>query len=65
MIHRYTWRRRDERGEQKSVIYYMAVYEKVRMDVLDAKAVRGMDEGSDHYFMLLKIKIRDRWEYVV
>lgn len=52
MIHRYTWRRRDERGEQKSMIDYIAVDEKLRKDVLDAKVVRGMFEGSNHYAVL-------------
>ena len=45
MIHRYTWRRTDERDEQKSVFNYIAVDEKLRKDVLDTKAVREMDEG--------------------
>ena len=47
MIHRYTWRRRDERGEQKSIIDYIAMDEKLRKDLLNAKAVRGICEGSD------------------
>ena len=31
--------------------------------MLDVKAVIGMYEGSDHYFVLAKIKIKVRWEY--
>ena len=51
MIHRYTWRK-DEKGEQKSMINYIAVDEKLRKDVLAAKAVKGIFEGSDHYIVL-------------
>ena len=36
------------------MIDYIAVDEKLRKDVLDAKAVRGMYEGSDHYVVLWK-----------
>ena len=63
IIHRYTWRRRDEMGEQKSMIGYIALEEKLKKDVLDSKAVRGMFEGSDHYVVLVKIKMKGRWEY--
>ena len=35
MIHSYTWRRRNKRGEQKNVINYIAVDEKLGKDVLD------------------------------
>ena len=63
MIHRYTWKRRDERGDQMSVIDYIAVDEFLRKDVLDAKVVRGMCVGSDHYAVLAKFKIRSKWEY--
>ncbi|KAK3895818.1 hypothetical protein Pcinc_000434 [Petrolisthes cinctipes] len=35
MIHRYTWKRKDERGEQKSLIdYYVAVDERLRDPVM-------------------------------
>ncbi len=30
LIHRYTWRKRDERGEQKSMIDYIAVDERIK-----------------------------------
>ena len=51
IIYRYTWRRRDESGEWKSMIDYIVVDDKWR------KAVRGIFEGSDHYVLLAKIKI--------
>ena len=63
MIHRYTWRRRDERGEQKNMIDYTAVDQKLIKDVMDAKVVRGMFQGSDHCTVLATIRIRGRWEY--
>ena len=63
MIHRYTWRRRDERGKQKSMIDYVIVDQKLRKDVMDAKVVKGMFQGSDHYTVLVKIRMRGKWEY--
>ncbi|KAK3893161.1 hypothetical protein Pcinc_003002 [Petrolisthes cinctipes] len=63
MIHRYTWKRRDERGEQKSLIDYVAVDERLRKDVYDAKVVRGMVHCSDHFAVLVRMKVRVKWEY--
>ena len=63
MIHRKTWKRRDERGDQMSVIDCIAVDEILRKDVLDAKVVRGICVGSDHYAVLAKFKLRRKWEY--
>ncbi len=53
MIHRYTWRRGDG-GEQKSLIDYIAVDERLKRDVHNAKVVRGVLEGSDHYTVVAK-----------
>ncbi|KAK3881607.1 hypothetical protein Pcinc_013953 [Petrolisthes cinctipes] len=63
MIHRYTWRRRDDRGEQKSLIDYISVDERLRRDVMDAKVVRGMVQCSDHFAVLVRMKVRVKWEY--
>ena len=41
-------------GEQKSMIGYIALEEKLKKDVLDSKAMRGMFEGSDHYVVLVR-----------
>ncbi len=60
MIHRYTWRRREDGGEEKSLIDYIAIG---RKDVMDAKVVRGALEGSDHYAVVVKIMLRDKWEF--
>ncbi len=62
MIHWYTWRREDG-GNEKSLIYYIAVDVRIRKDVLDAKVVRGALEGSDHYAVVVKITLRDKWEF--
>ena len=56
LIHIYIWRRKDERGEQKSMINYIAVDERLKKDVLDARRVRGMFDGSEHYAVLVKIQ---------
>ncbi len=63
MIHRYTCRRREDGGEEKSLIAYIAVEERLRKDVLDAKVVRGALEGSNHYAVVVKIMLRDKWEF--
>ncbi len=63
LIHRYTWRRRDERGKQKSLIDYIAVDERIKNDVLDARVVRGMFDGSDYFIVLAKAQIIDKWEF--
>ncbi len=41
MIHRYTWRRREDGGDKKSLIDYIGMDGRLRKDVLDAKVVRG------------------------
>ena len=41
---------------------YIVVNEKLKRNVLNVKAVRDMFEGSDHYVMLAKIKIKGRCE---
>ncbi len=63
MIHWYTWRRREDGGDKKSLIHYIAVDERLRKDVLDAKVVRGALEGSYHFAVVVKIMLRDKWEF--
>ncbi len=43
MIHRYTW----ARGDERSLIDYIAVDNRLRREVEDAKVVRGLFSGSD------------------
>ncbi len=46
------------------MIDYIAVDERLRKDVMDAKVVRGALEGSDYYAVVVKILLRDKWEFV-
>ncbi len=62
MIHWYTWRRGEDGGEE-SLIDYIAMDERLRKDVLDAKVVTGALEGSDHYAVVVKIILIDQWEF--
>ncbi len=59
MIHRYTW----ARGNNRSLIDYIAVDNRLRREVEDAKVVRGMFSGSDHFAVLVKVRMRQRWEF--
>ncbi len=63
LVHRHTWRRMDERDEQKSLIDYIAVDERIKKDALHARVMRGLFDGSDRYAVVAKIQIRGRWEY--
>lgn len=58
--YRYMWKRMDESGEEKRLIDYKVVYENLRKDMLNAK--RKFD-GSYHYTVKVKMKIRERCEY--
>ena len=39
----------------------MAVDQSLKRDVTDAKVVRGMFDCSDHFAVLMKLKVRDKW----
>ncbi len=41
MIHRYTWRRREDGGNEKGLTDYIAVDERLRKDVLNASVERS------------------------
>ncbi len=59
MIHRYTW----ARGNEKSLIDYIAVDSRLRREVEDAMVVRGMFSGSGHFAVVAKARMRARWEF--
>ncbi len=59
MIHRYTW----AKGSERSLIYYIAVDSRLRREVEDAKVVRGLFIGFDHFAGVAKIRMRERWEF--
>ena len=63
MIHRYTWRRVAGEVEQKSLIDYVAVDERLRSEVRDARVVRGMFQDSDHMAVLVRLGIKEKWVY--
>ena len=46
------------------MIHYITMDENLRKDVFDAKAVRGIFIGLDHYTVLTKMNIKVRGEYV-
>ncbi len=59
MIHRYTW----ARGNERSLIDYIAVDNRMGREVEHAKVVRGMFRGSDHFAVVVKVRMRERWEF--
>ena len=57
-IHKYMW---ECRGKGlRSLIDYFLVGKEARKQVIDVKAVRGAEIGSDHYLVLMKIKLKVR-----
>ncbi len=59
MIHRYMW----VRGNERSLIDYIAVDNRLRREVEDAKVVRGLFSGSEHFAVVAKVRMRGRWEF--
>ncbi len=59
VIHRYTW----ARGNDRSLIDYRAVDNRLRREVEDAKVVREMFSGSDHFAVVAQVRMRERWEF--
>ncbi len=59
MIHRYTW----ARGDERSLIDDIALDNRLRREVEDAKVVRGLFSDSDHFEVVAKVRMRDRWEF--
>ncbi len=59
MIHRYAW----ARGNERSLIDYIAMDTRMRREVEDAKVVRGIFSVSDHFAIVMKVRTRERWEF--
>ncbi len=59
MIHRYIW----ARGNERSLIDYIAVDNRLRRKMEDAKVVRGLFSDLDHFAGVVKIRMRERWEF--
>ncbi len=59
MIHRYTW----TRGNERSLIDYIAVDNRLRREVEDNKVVRGLFSDVDYFAVVAKVRVRERWEF--
>ncbi len=59
MIHRYTW----ARGNERSLTDYTALDNRLRREVEDAKVVRRLFIDSDHFAVVAKVRMRERWEF--
>ncbi len=59
MIHRYIW----ARGNERSMIDHIAVDNRLRREVEDAKVVRGFLSDSDHFAVVAKVRMKERWEF--
>ncbi len=55
----YTW----TRGNEKSLIDYVAVDNRLRREVQDAMVVRGVYSGSDCFAIVAKVRMRKQWEF--
>ena len=55
-IHKYTWECRG-RG-LRSMIDYVLIGKEARKKVANVKVVRGVEIGSDHYLVLMKVKLK-------
>ncbi len=56
MIHRYTW----AKGNERSLIDYIAVDNRLRREVKDTKVVRELFSGSDYFAVVVKVRMRER-----
>ncbi len=45
------------------MIDYIAVDNRLRKEVEDAKFVRGLFSDSDHFAVVAKVRMRERWEF--
>ncbi len=52
-----------DKGNERSLIDYITVGNRLRREVEDAKVVRGLFSGSDHFAVVAKVRMRERWEF--
>ncbi len=45
------------------MIDYIAVDNRLRREVEDSKVVRGLFNGSNHFAVVAKVRMRERWEF--
>lgn len=61
-IHKYTWSVRRGENECKSLIDLVLVKKEMMRDILDVKAIRGLNGGiSDHMIVLCKLRLIGSW----
>ncbi|CAK1604149.1 unnamed protein product, partial [Parnassius mnemosyne] len=59
-IHTYTW----ERGDDRSMIDFIIVDQRMRSAVVDTRVYRGSNVGTDHYLVLCRINgLFRRWRH--
>ncbi len=51
------------KGDERSMIDYIAVDNRLRREVEDAKVVRGLFSDSDHFAVVAEVRMRERWEF--
>ncbi len=50
-------------GDERSMTNYIAVDNRLRREVDDTKVVRGLFSDSDHFAVVAKVRVRERWEF--
>ena len=59
-IHKFTW---DSKGRGlRSIIDYFIVRRTLRPGVVDVRVVRGVELGSDHHLVLMKVRLKEAKE---
>ncbi len=48
---------------ERSMMDYIAVDNRLKREVEDAKVVRGLFSDSDHFAVVAKVRMRQRWEF--
>ena len=56
-IHKFTWECR-EINHQRSIIDYFRVKREMKSQLKDVKVVSGVEIGSDHYLLLMTMKMQ-------
>ncbi len=49
--------------DDRSLIDYIAVDNRLRREVEDTKVVGGLFSDSDHFAVIAKVRMRERWEF--
>lgn len=61
-IKQFTGTHGEMKVKNRSSTDHVAVDESLRTDVMNAQVVRGRFDESDHYTVIVKLKMRNRWE---